>query len=50
MEKLKEINQDGYDAYYENRSQSANPNPEGTDEYRAWDAGWLRAKQDSEED
>lgn len=36
-------NTNGYEAFFDGAMQNDNPHTEGSDEYRAWDAGWLQA-------
>jgi hypothetical protein len=39
-------NTNGYEALFDGESIKANPYAEGSDEYRAWEAGYLQAAGD----
>lgn len=42
--RLHEIHDAGYEANYDGELLSDNPHDDGTDEYRAWEAGHLQAQ------
>ena len=45
--KMTEANESGYDAAMNNMPRERNPHAEGSDPYRAWEAGWLQGRSDA---